>query len=139
MSKANSILSEIFLIIRFGMVGSVATMIHVLTLWALLSKATLSIFFANTISFFCAFGFSFIGNYLWTFGAPGSPKGALRRFFFISANAFLVNNVVLALVLRLGWIDSTCAALCSALVIPVITFLASRFWCFGYNRIMPLQ
>jgi putative flippase GtrA len=129
------VLAEIFLVLRFGLVGSIATGIHILILWVLLSKILLPVFIANAIAFVSAFGFSFAGNYLWTFGAPGSPRRAMLRFLIISTSAFFLNNALLALILGFGWLDSTQAAIGSAAVIPVITFLTSRFW--GFKHLTP--
>lgn len=128
--KVHKVLAEIVFAVRFGLVGSLATVIHVAILWMLLSETLLPVLMANTIAFLCAFGFSFAGNYLWTFGAPGSPKRAVLRFLTISASAFLLNSVLLATILELDWFDPTSAAIGTAAIIPVITFLASRFWGF---------
>lgn len=128
------LLNEFFLAVRFGLVGILATAIHITILWMLLSKTLLPALMANTIAFVGAFGFSFAGNYLWTFGSPGSPRRAMLRFLTISASAFFLNTILLGTILEFGWFDPTSAAIGSAAVIPVITFLASRLWGF---RVQP--
>jgi len=129
----HKLLVEFLLAIRFGLVGILATAIHIATLWMLLSNTLLPVLVANTIAFINAFGFSFAGNYLWTFGAPGSPRRAMSRFFTISVSAFALNSVLLGAILKLGWFEPALAAIGSAVVIPVITFSASRFWGFNYS------
>ena len=126
------ILAELVLAARFGLVGTLATTIHIAIVWMLLSETALPVLMANTIAFVCAFGFSFVGNYLWTFGSPGSPRRAMRRFLTISVSAFLINSVLLGTILELGWFNQTVAAIGSAAVIPIITFFASRLW--GFNN-----
>lgn len=128
--KSQRYLTEIFLIVRFGLVGSLATVIHMAILWILLSMTMMPVLIANTMAFLTAFGFSFAGNYLWTFGAPGSPRRALLRFLTVSASAFFLNSVLLVAILESEWVDSTSAATGSTVVIPIITFFASRFWGF---------
>lgn len=123
-------LAELFLVLRFGLIGGLATGIHILVLWVLLSGSSLPVLLANTVAFLGAFGFSFAGNYFWTFRASGSLGQAMLRFLIVSASAFLLNSALLAAILWSGRMDSTVAALGSAAVIPVITFLASRFWAF---------
>lgn len=132
-STCQRFLSNFFLIVRFGLVGSLATAIHMAILWILLSMTTLPVLIANTIAFISAFGFSFAGNYLWTFGAPGAPKRALLRFLAISVSAFLLNSVLLGVILDSGLFDPTSAAIASAVVIPIITFFASRIWAFKHQ------
>jgi putative flippase GtrA len=128
----HKVLAEIFLVLRFGLVGSIATGIHILILWILLSKTLLPVLIANAIAFVIAFGFSFAGHYIWTFGAPGSPRKLMLRFLIINASAFFLNNALLAIILEFGRLDSTLAAIGSAAAIPIITFLASRFWGFKH-------
>jgi putative flippase GtrA len=125
---------ELVIAIRFGMVGITATGVHILIVWLLLSQTSLPTLVANMFAFLTAFGISFTGNYLWTFRSPGCPGKAMRRFLVISGSAFAVNTLLLSSLLRSGWLSSTEAATVSAAVIPVITFLASRFWGFKYQN-----
>jgi putative flippase GtrA len=115
---------------RFGIVGGIATVVHILIVAFLLSNTPLPTLAANTLAFLSAFGVSFTGNYLWTFGSPGHPRRAMRRFLLISCSAFAVNTLILATILRAGWLAPLYAAILSAAVIPAITFLASRLWGF---------
>jgi putative flippase GtrA len=125
---------ELVVVARFGMVGITATAVHILMVWLLLSKTALPPLIANMFAFLTAFGISFAGNYLWTFGSPGNPGKAMRRFVLISASAFAVNTLLLASLLRGGWLSPTVAAIVSAAVVPTITFLASRLWGFKGHK-----
>jgi len=125
---------ELVVVARFGMVGITATAVHILMVWLLLSETALPPLIANMFAFLTAFGISFAGNYLWTFGSPGNPGKAMRRFVLISASAFAVNTLLLASLLRGGWLSPTVAAIVSAAVVPAITFVASRLWGFKYQK-----
>jgi putative flippase GtrA len=125
---------ELLVAARFGAVGMVATSVHILIVWVLLSNTALPILVANLLAFLTAFGISFLGNYLWTFGSPGDSSKAIRRFLLISCSAFFVNTLLLAGILRAGWFSPTTAAIVSAAVIPAITFVASRLWGFRCKR-----
>lgn len=131
-------MAELFLAVRFGLVGILATTIHITVVWTLLSTTLLPVLVANTIAFASVFGVSFAGNYLWTFGSPGSPRKTIVRFLTIAAGAFFLNSVLLGVILKMGWLNPTLAVVGSAAVIPTITFLASRFWGFNYND-LPLE
>ena len=122
---------EAYLAIRFALVGCAATAVHIFVLWTLLSNTLLPVLIANAIAFLSAFGFSFTGNYLWTFGAPGAPSQALQRFFLVSICAFILNSLLLAIALKLGWSSEPTAAISVALVMPIITFFCGRLWAFN--------
>jgi putative flippase GtrA len=121
---------EIFLAVRFGLVGVIATGVHIGVVWILLSCTTLHTLIANAIAYLTAFGFSFSGHYVWTFRASGTLFRAMRRFLGISGSAFVLNTLVLAAILRGGWVSPFISTILAIFIIPVITFLASRFWGF---------
>jgi putative flippase GtrA len=120
----------VFLAGRFAVVGAAATLVHMLVVWLLIEQASLPPLLANLLAFLTAFAVSFSGHYLWTFGAPGNPVRAMRRLFVISGSAFAVNTVLLAALLRAGWLTPSAAAVIAAGVVPAITFVASRVWGF---------
>jgi putative flippase GtrA len=120
---------------RFGLVGAAATVVHVLVVWLLLSRTPLPALVANVLAFMAAFGISFAGNYLWTFRSPGSPYKTLGRFLLISVSALAVNTLLLASLLRTGWLSPTAAAIVSVPVIAAITFSASRLWGFAQRGV----
>ncbi|MCK2087414.1 GtrA family protein [Thauera aromatica] len=124
-------ISELLLTARFGLVGILSTTLHVAIAWLLLSITTLPIIAANTLAFSIAFGFSFTGNYLWTFSAHRSARRAAFRFFLISISAFIFNSAILITALHYLPADPAFSAACSAMIIPIITFIASRLWCFN--------
>lgn len=126
---------ELLIAGRFGLIGIAATALHVSVVWVLIVHAATPALLANLLAFSCAFGVSFIGNYLWTFGAPGRPRRALFRFLVIALSAFAANNAVLALVLSLGWVEQATVAIGAAAIVPVVSFLGSRFW--GFKQDLP--
>ena len=126
-----SVWREVVIATRFGLVGIAATTIHIVVVWLVLNQTGSSPISANTLAFTIAFGISFLGNYIWTFRSPGSPRRAMFRFFLISASAFLVNTLLLTLLVHGGWFSPVVSAIFSASVVPVISFAASRLW--GFN------
>jgi putative flippase GtrA len=125
---------ELIIVIRFGLVGIVATAIHILTLYSILSQSTLMPLLANTVAYLAAFGFSFVGNYVWTFRAPGNPVQAVGKFFIISIFAFSINTIVLAGMLRSNNFSPLITTIFAALIVPTITFFGSRCWGFQVRR-----
>ena len=124
------VLAEAFTAARFGVVGVAATAVHMSIAWLLIVGAEVRPMGANLVAFLCAFSVSFSGQYFWTFGARGDRRRAIRRFFLVSALAFLLNNVVLAGLLKAGTLAPIWAVIFAACVIPAITYTSSRLWAF---------
>ena len=127
-------LREIITAGRFGLVGLLATVVHIAIVWVLLALTNIVPVLANTLAFMVAFCISFVGNYLWTFRSPGSPRRAIFRFFVIAASAFIVNTLVLAFLVRQDWFSPVVSAILSASLVPVISFFASRLWGFEKDK-----
>lgn len=123
-------LVELFIMGRFTLVGILATILHISIAWLLIAHAGLYPLIANFLAFLGAFMLSFSGHYYWTFYSRANRTQALRRFFVISGTAFLVNNIVLAGLLRADFITPVLATICAAFLIPVFTYILSRLWVF---------
>ncbi|PAT43532.1 GtrA family protein [Vandammella animalimorsus] len=128
--KDTKIWSELLLATRFGTVGALATFVHLLIVWLLLKQTSTPLIIANTLAFLAAFVFSFIGNYIWTFRSPGKARRAMLRFFLIAASAFFINTLVLHALAQSGRFSALSAAMTSASLVPLISFLASKLWGF---------
>jgi len=115
---------------RFTLVGILAACVHISIVWTLISQLGIEALSANLVAFLTAFIVSFTGQYLWTFRSNQNWQSALIRFFLISLLGFALNNTVLIAVLSLGLMSDSLAAILSACVIPVITYLAGRLWAF---------
>jgi putative flippase GtrA len=125
---------ELLLASRFGLVGITATGVHMLVVLLLIETTSLPVLAANLFAFLTAFGVSFAGNYVWTFGSPGSPKTAMRRFLLVSVTAFAANTALLALLTKVSAVGPAPAAIGAAILIPVMTFVGSRTWAFRQPR-----
>lgn len=119
---------EVGLAARYALVGVSATAVHITTVALILNYSDTSPILANTCAFLAAFGISFAGNYYWTFRSPGNPGRALRRFLTISLTAFLMNTLLLTLLVEGQWFSPTVSAICSAALVPAMSFIATRFW-----------
>jgi putative flippase GtrA len=125
---------ELRLASRFGLVGIVATGVHMLVVLLLIQTTNLFVLVANLLAFLTAFGVSFVGNYVWTFGSPGSPRTAMHRFLLVSITAFSANMCLLALLTQWAALEPATAAITAATVIPAMTYIGSRSWAFRRRR-----
>jgi len=115
---------------RFAIVGLVATAVHISILWVLINLFATQVFFANLTAFIIAFLVSFSGHYLWTFKSSLEFYKAVIRFLLISLSGFLLNNIILITLLKKAWFSNTTAATLAVIIVPAITFIASKLWGF---------
>lgn len=129
-----NLLLELLLAARFSLVGLVATGVHTATAILLAHATLLPVLVVNLAAFLVAFGFSFAGNYLWTFRGSAVLGQALPRFFVVSVSALLASSLVLLGLKRFTALETDHAILCASASIPVITFLGGRLWGFRACR-----
>jgi putative flippase GtrA len=128
MSKKANLIREI---VRFILVGILATLVHITVVWSIIRADMALPLLANLIAFLIAFFISFLGHFYWTFNSQLPRNYAAARFFLIAAVGFFINSFVLFLLLQQSWIASEWAAVTSTLFVPIVTFIASRFWGFS--------
>ena len=122
---------EVLTLSRFMLVGVAAACVHISIVWALITELGIEALLANLAAFLTAFSVSFMGQYLWTFRSKRYWQSAIVRFFLISLLGFAANNLVLITLLDMGVMSDSLAAVLSACIIPVVTYLAGRFWAFN--------
>lgn len=114
-------------LLRFGLVGGLATLVHLGVAWLVLYYWPLAYpFLVNLIAFLVAFQVSFWGHARFTF----RQKGSAWRFMGVTLGGFALNNSLLWLFLMLG-VESPFIAICLAVFfVPLFVFIASRLWVF---------
>jgi putative flippase GtrA len=131
MTVLNRIISEIQTLARFGMVGIVATILHLSVALLLYGHFNIAPLLANLLAFLAAFLFSFIGHYLWTFQSQRGRLSCLLRFLTISLFALSTNMYVLKELIAYRLLPESWAIPAAATVIPIATYLAARLWAFS--------
>lgn len=129
--RFQQVIAEFFTIFRFAIVGVAATAVHMLAALTWLNLAGLPPLPANILAFGIAFLVSFGGHSLWTFRGHGAEmKAAIVRLLIVSAFGFLLNNGTLWLLLEMTPLADDLSIILAALVVPPVTYLASKFWVF---------
>ncbi|MEX2408581.1 MAG: GtrA family protein, partial [Rhodovibrionaceae bacterium] len=81
---------------RFGVVGILATLIHVCLFGLLVDLLGWNAPTPATgIAFLAATTFSYFTNYRWTFGTPGRHSRYMPRFFTVTTSLFLLNLLIM--------------------------------------------
>ena len=106
---------------RFGIVGAVATFVHVASLWVLITRLGIEAMRANVLAFLLAFCVSFSGQCFWTFRAQEKWRSSLVKFLLVSVSAFALNSLLLKSLLSIPQVPPAAAAIAAAFLIPPIT------------------
>lgn len=113
---------------RFGGVGMVATVVHLgVAALAFFLWPDISPFVANLAAFLLAFQVSYYGHRRFTFRKDGSAS----RFFVLALGGFVLNNGVLAFLLALTTLDGFITIVVATFTVPLLVYLAARFWAFA--------
>ena len=116
-------------IIRFVLVGSLATVLHLATTYFAVRSLGTSIGAANGLAFLTATGVSYVLQQIWTFSEQLSlPK--LRRFLLASLFCASVAALVSGGMSAFGG-SSMLATLAVLAVVPPLSYLVHRFWTFA--------
>ncbi|TLP45697.1 hypothetical protein FDK21_13250 [Cohaesibacter sp. CAU 1516] len=121
---------ELLTLMRFGIVGIGATLVHMGVAASLVHFNIAPVFVANLVAYLTAFLFAFTGHFVWTFQRGAPLKQAIWRYFVISASAFGVNNLVLLSLVESGLVSKVASVVIAAAIVPAISYVASRLWGF---------
>lgn len=115
----------------FVAVGCAAAATHWLVAVACVHFGQLPPLAANVAGWLVAFLVSFSGHYRLTFRRQRKTLAAAGgRFFLVSANGFLINELSYAWLLHVTDIPYDLLLAAILVAIALLTFLLSRFWAF---------
>ena len=119
---------------RFFIVGILAMATH-FAVFSTLTHLGIAPLIANALAFTVAFQVSFWGHFLWSFQMVNTPRFvALRRFLLVAIGSFLVNEVMLAALLKWTPLPDKLALLIVLFTVAGGTFLLSKFWAFSHSH-----
>ena len=118
-------------ILRFGGVGVMATVVHVVVALLMHEAVGLAPVPANFAGFTGALLLSYLGHAHYTFGVGSGQGGQFLRFLFVALFGLATSTgTVWVLDTRLG-VDFAVAMAVVAVLVPLVTYLALRFWVFA--------
>lgn len=114
----------------FGMVGAGAMALHWAVVALLVPLGVLPLW-ANPAGFLVAFQLSYSGHRHLTFQATDLPHSStLPRFFGVALGAFLLNQLLYALLLHFTTLDYRLALALVLVLVAAMTFISSQRWAF---------
>jgi putative flippase GtrA len=126
---AATLAAEVKQIVRFGLVGGTATLVHTTVVVLTETLVEWPLIVVHGLGYLCAFSFSFVGHYIYTFASDRRWQLAFWRFFIVSLSALAASSVIAVGGHALG-IPRLVGLLAAAASVPVFTFLASRRFAF---------
>jgi putative flippase GtrA len=121
-------------VLRFGAVGGVATLSHVLI--AILAERALAAGpqMANLTGYAAAVLVSYSGHALVTFQAPLQSASRFAMFFVVSLLGLAASGLTVWVIVDLLGQPFVVAMCFAAVLVPAATFLAMRFWVFEREK-----
>lgn len=117
-------------LVRFGIVGSLATLTHVLLFFILARTLLLHPTVATTLAFAGAVGVSYSLNRRWTFRVTGNHARHFPRFMAIALACAGLNAAIMQVGVEvMGWSPTHCLVII-VLTLPLLSFSLQRQWGF---------
>lgn len=122
----------------FGLVGVSSTAVHYGV--ALLLSQAMPLAYANPFGFLAAFLVSYLGHSHLTFAvAEGQRRHAERlpRFALVAVAGFCLTQAIVMALSALTGLPNWLILAIALVVVPVLTFIAAKFWVFGSKAAAP--
>lgn len=117
-------------LLRFGIVGLSAAIIHFSVVALLVERANLAPLVANIFGFLVSFPLSYWGHRFWTFqDTEAQHKVAVAKLLLIQLVNFSANESLFYIFLSLH-LPYLLALAIVLIILPIFTFASSKLWAF---------
>lgn len=123
-------------IVRFGLVGIMATATHIITVLVLVEESKWGPLWANLFAFSLAILVSFRGHYHWTFKVSTPYTFAFPRFFTIVLLGLGLNQTIMFSVVSLLGLNYRLGLAAVIMVVPPISFMVTKLWAFQSIKLL---
>ena len=120
----------ITLIIRFGLIGIIAAMVHYATALLLFKMHVCSLVLANFFGFTLAFWVSYFGHFYFSFQTSAGHGQALPRFIITALCVFLFNDGCVMMLTRFSHLSASIILVLAIILAAGFSFLINRFFAF---------
>ncbi|MTE01767.1 GtrA family protein [Paracoccus sp. YIM 132242] len=118
-------------IMRFGIVGLVATAVHFAILTLGVEHLSIPATPANGLAFLCALSITYLGQSLWVFHERSRHGPAqMMRFAVSLAIGLLANMAAMAACVHVLGLGYRAGFVLGLVVVPALSFVINRFWVF---------
>ena len=117
-------------LVRYGIAGVLNTLVGYLTFWVGLQVFNFSPLIANTLGYAAGLGVAYLLNRIFVFRSAAGGKTSMLRFALAFATAFLINQGVLLLLLRIPGLEAEIAQIPAMITYTVVFFLMNKYFVF---------
>jgi putative flippase GtrA len=117
-------------LVRFALVGGVATGVQYVTLIVLVRAAGVWPTAASAIGFMVSAVGNYLLNYYFTFRSRGSHGVAAGKFLVLAGVGLAINSVLMQVLVGAGW-HYILAQVCATVVVFLWNFVGNSLWTFG--------
>lgn len=117
-------------IIKFFVVGTLATAIHITIVVALVKLAGMDPVLSSIPAFLLAFSVSYLMNHTWTFSATGRHFIYLPKYFAVSITGLLLNLGIMYTTVSVLQLPYPIGLGLVVLCVPLLSFALNKFWTF---------
>ncbi|MGJ8664206.1 MAG: GtrA family protein [Marinicella sp.] len=119
------------LMVRYGLVGVLASLIHAGISLAVLALFDIQPFWSHAIGFIGGLITAYLGHYHYSFKDDGQHKHRFPKFALTALTGFVLHQSGVYLMVNQMQLPYKTLALPVVMVcVPVVTFLMSKFWVF---------
>lgn len=118
--------SNINQILKFGVVGIIATLVHVLTALYMHDILGLSTLRSNFIAFLIASSPSYFGNWLWTFEQNGTAAHTFPRFLALNGSCFCLSQALVYTTVEVMGFPMWLGMLPVVSIVPAVSYWLSK-------------
>jgi len=116
---------------RFGIVGLLATAIHVAVFSLSVEKFHITPVMATFPAFLIAMLASYRLNQTWTFGVVGSHRSYLPKYTLVATIGLSLNVAITFIFVNILGHGYGIALVAAIVTVPVVTYLLNRYWIFN--------
>lgn len=117
-------------VLRFGVVGICATLVHFATLTLAVEAAGVPAALANGLAFCTAVGVTYLGQSYWVFRAPDHSLVRMQKFLLTAVGGLLANVAVMGLVVNGLGLHYRVGFVTALVLVPAATFVVNKLWVF---------
>ncbi len=118
-------------LIRFGLVGGVATLTYIASQAILIRWLGLHILVGTSMSLLISVTVSYLGHHRFTFNAVGDHRSFASRFVIVTAVLIIASNALAYLCSELLPVDDFVASLSVTPFYPIASYILNKYWVFA--------
>ncbi len=120
-------------VLRFGLVGVMATIVHMSCVIILVEQVSMPPLIANIFAYLLALNVSFWGHRHFTFNHRAPIRNTLGRFLLVSGAGFAFNESLFFVFLH--WFNHyyPVALMLTLTLTPLLTFVLGKLWVFPHS------